>query len=109
MGDLIAVDDVFFDGSASILDRLALEDSRVYNYTHIRNQGKVAAQRTGISKAAADIVLIEDAVFSSRLIGSNKHCTLNSGPLVEPTSTRSPSPTTVAPMPKGRKSDGGMA
>lgn len=96
VGELIAVDDGSTDGSATILERLASDDSRVRHFTHTRNHGKGAALRTGISKASADIVLIQDAdleydpadyaallrpilsgkadaVFGSRFIGSHEH------------------------------------
>jgi hypothetical protein len=108
---------LFFNGSASIHDRLAWEDSRIYNSAHIWNQGKVAVQRTEVSKASADIVLIHDTIFNYRYIGPNKHRALNSGTpsatksgsLVEPAFMRSPIPAKGAPTLRERKSAGGMA
>ena len=96
VAELIAVDDHSTDGSIELLERLAKQEARIKVLRHERNQGKGAALRTGISKASADIVLIQDAdleydpadyaallkpilsgkadaVFGSRFIGSNEH------------------------------------
>jgi glycosyltransferase involved in cell wall biosynthesis len=96
VGELIAVDDGSKDGSASILERMAAEDTRVRPSFHKKNQGKGAALRTGIALASMPIVLIQDAdleydpedygallkpilsgkadaVFGSRFIGSHEH------------------------------------
>lgn len=59
--ELIMVDDCSKDGSWGELQRLAGTDPRVKVFHHDVNQGKGAALRTGISKATADIVLIQDA------------------------------------------------
>jgi glycosyltransferase involved in cell wall biosynthesis len=94
--EVIVVDDFSSDGSADIVAKLAASDPRIHLYRHGHNQGKGAALRTGISKASADIVLIQDAdleydpadyaallkpilsgkadaVFGSRFIGSHEH------------------------------------
>jgi glycosyltransferase involved in cell wall biosynthesis len=94
--EVIAVDDHSTDGSFELLERLATREARIKVLRHERNQGKGAALRTGISKASADIVLIQDAdleydpadyaallrpilsgkadaVFGSRFIGSHEH------------------------------------
>jgi glycosyltransferase involved in cell wall biosynthesis len=54
-----------------LLESLTKQEARIKVLSHERNQGKGAALRTGISKASADIILIQDTVFSSRFIGSN--------------------------------------
>ena len=94
--EVIVVDDFSSDGSADIVAKLAASDPRIHLYRHAQNMGKGAALRTGISKASADIVLIQDAdleydpadyaallkpifsgkadaVFGSRFIGSHEH------------------------------------
>lgn len=94
--ELICVNDCSSDGSGSVLDKLAASDPRIRVFHHEFNQGKGAALRTGISQAAAPIVLIQDAdleynpeeyprlirpilhghadvVFGSRFIGSEEH------------------------------------
>ncbi len=94
--ELICVNDCSEDGSGRILEGLAEKDLRIRVFHHEVNQGKGAALRTGISKASADIVLIQDAdreydpsdyprligpilsnradvVFGSRFIGSEAH------------------------------------
>jgi glycosyltransferase involved in cell wall biosynthesis len=96
VAEVIAVDDQSTDGSFEILERFASHEARVKVLRHGHNQGKGAALRTGISKASADIVLIQDAdleydpadyaallkpilsgkadaVFGSRFIGSHEH------------------------------------
>jgi glycosyltransferase involved in cell wall biosynthesis len=96
VAEVIAVDDHSTDGSFELLERLSKQEPRIKVLRHERNQGKGAALRTGISKASADIVLIQDAdleydpadyvallrpilsrkadaVFGSRFIGSHEH------------------------------------
>lgn len=58
---LIIVDDASRDGSGELLERLAKRDSRIVLCRHAVNQGKGAALRTGIAKAEAEIVIIQDA------------------------------------------------
>jgi glycosyltransferase involved in cell wall biosynthesis len=60
VAELIIVDDASTDGTWEALQRLA-PDSRVRTIRHAINKGKGAALRTGISHAAAEIVLIQDA------------------------------------------------
>ena len=90
------MDDFSSDGSTDIVAKMAVSDPRIHLYRHTQNMGKGAALRTGISKATADIVLIQDAdleydpedygallkpilsgkadaVFGSRFIGSHEH------------------------------------
>jgi glycosyltransferase involved in cell wall biosynthesis len=59
--ELLIVDDCSSDGSWDVLKRLADGEGRIKAYRHEVNQGKGAALRTGISKATAQIVLIQDA------------------------------------------------
>jgi glycosyltransferase involved in cell wall biosynthesis len=59
--ELLIVDDCSSDGSWEALQRLANGQNRVKIHRHEVNQGKGAALRTGISKAGASIVLIQDA------------------------------------------------
>jgi glycosyltransferase involved in cell wall biosynthesis len=58
--ELIIVDDASSDGTWTALQALQA-DARVRTFRHEFNQGKGAALRTGIAKATADIVIIQDA------------------------------------------------
>jgi glycosyltransferase involved in cell wall biosynthesis len=59
--ELIITDDCSKDGSWDVLQKIAASEPRVKVFHHEVNQGKGAALRTGISKAGAPIVLIQDA------------------------------------------------
>jgi glycosyltransferase involved in cell wall biosynthesis len=59
--ELIIVDDCSGDGSWEVLQKTAAADSRIKVFRHETNRGKGAALRSGISKAEAPIVLIQDA------------------------------------------------
>jgi len=59
--ELIVVDDCSSDGTSAILQRLAGMFPQIRLYRHERNQGKGAAVRTAIEKAAGDFALIQDA------------------------------------------------
>ena len=59
--ELIVVDDCSSDGSWEVLQKLAMGDPRISIFRHETNLGKGAALRTGIAKAVAPIVLIQDA------------------------------------------------
>ena len=59
--ELIIVDDCSQDGSWDVLQKIAATDSRIKILKHDVNRGKGAALRTGILKAEAPIVLIQDA------------------------------------------------
>jgi glycosyltransferase involved in cell wall biosynthesis len=95
VAELIIVDDASSDGTWNALQDLGL-DPRVKTFRHEFNQGKGAALRTGIAKATAELVLIQDAdleydpgeypiliqpilvnradvVFGSRFMGSGAH------------------------------------
>lgn len=61
VAQLVVVDDCSKDGTWSQLQQIALGDSRIELFRHERNQGKGAALRTGIARATADIVVIQDA------------------------------------------------
>lgn len=94
--ELICVNDCSSDDSGTVLDKLATDRPRMKVFHHEGNQGKGAAIRTGISKATASMVIIQDAdleynpreyprilkpileghadvVFGSRFIGSEEH------------------------------------
>jgi glycosyltransferase involved in cell wall biosynthesis len=57
--ELIIVDDASTDGTWDLLNTLS--DPRIHLFQHAHNQGKGAAIRTGLSKAKAPIVVIQDA------------------------------------------------
>ncbi len=59
--ELILVDDRSTDGTWDILERLAQTEPNIRLYRHQQNQGKGAAVRTAIGKAAGDFCLIQDA------------------------------------------------
>lgn len=63
VSELVIVDDCSTDGSGTVLDAAAQEDSRVKVFHHSVNQGKGAALRTGFSHVSGDIVVIQDADF----------------------------------------------
>ena len=96
VSELICVDDCSEDHTASILRKFDGYDARLKLLRHSSNLGKGAALRTGIAKATATIVIIQDAdleydpeeypiliapivegradvVFGSRFIGSQEH------------------------------------
>ena len=59
--ELVIVDDCSTDGTFHILQRLAEADARIKLHRHQVNQGKGAAVRTAIEKAAGDFCLVQDA------------------------------------------------
>ena len=94
--ELVIVDDCSTDGTWSVLQALAREQTRIKLFKHEFNRGKGAALRTGFAQATAPIVLIQDAdleydpeeyylllkpillgradvVFGSRFLGSGSH------------------------------------
>lgn len=96
VAELICVDDGSSDGSLPVLQKLAATEPRMRVASHDTNQGKGAALRTGIARATAPIVIIQDAdleydpreyprilgpilenradvVFGSRFTGSEAH------------------------------------
>lgn len=96
VAELIIVNDASTDGTYQEIERIKGADSRIRIFHHEGNQGKGAALRTGIARATADIVIIQDAdleydpkeyplllgpilrgkadaVFGSRFIGSQEH------------------------------------
>jgi glycosyltransferase involved in cell wall biosynthesis len=95
VAELIIVDDASTDGTWDVLQGLGL-DARMKTFRHEVNRGKGAALRTGISRATAELVVIQDAdleydpaeypvliqpillnradvVFGSRFLGSGSH------------------------------------
>ena len=96
VAELICVDDCSQDGTLAVLREIAAGDPRIKVHAHPVNMGKGAAVRTGISRAEAEFVIIQDAdleydpaeypkilrpildgradvVFGSRYIGSEAH------------------------------------
>lgn len=96
VAQIIIVNDASTDASHAAALRIADGDPRIVVMNHERNQGKGAAVRTGLQRADAPIVLIQDAdleyspaeygrlikpildgdadvVFGSRFIGSEAH------------------------------------
>jgi glycosyltransferase involved in cell wall biosynthesis len=94
--EVIVVDDASRDGTWEALQPLAKADGRIRLFQHKVNQGKGAALRTGFAKAAAPVVIVQDAdleydpadyetlarpiltgkadvVFGSRFTGSGAH------------------------------------
>jgi glycosyltransferase involved in cell wall biosynthesis len=94
--EVIVVDDASQDGTWEKLQPLARADARLRLFKHGVNRGKGAALRTGFAKAAAPIVVVQDAdleydpgdyetlawpilsgkadvVFGSRFTGSGAH------------------------------------
>jgi glycosyltransferase involved in cell wall biosynthesis len=59
--ELVIVDDCSRDNSWAVLQELGRGDRRIRLFRHEANQGKGAALRTGISKAEAKLVLIQDS------------------------------------------------
>ena len=58
--EIIIVDDASTDGTAAVIDRLAVEGA-VMVLRHPVNRGKGAAMATGFRQATGDIVLVQDA------------------------------------------------
>jgi glycosyltransferase involved in cell wall biosynthesis len=61
VAELVCVNDCSTDGTREVLEKIAAGDSRVRVFHHEKNQGKGAAVRTGISKATANLVIVQDA------------------------------------------------
>jgi glycosyltransferase involved in cell wall biosynthesis len=61
VSELIVIDDFSTDGTREVLQTLAEHDPKIRYFEHGENLGKGAALRTGISKATADFVIIQDA------------------------------------------------
>ncbi len=59
--ELVIVDDGSTDDSPRILDQAAAEDPALHVVHHSRNQGYGAALKTGIRRAASDVIVITDA------------------------------------------------
>jgi glycosyltransferase involved in cell wall biosynthesis len=59
--ELVIVDDCSTDGTSDILKRLAEKEPRIRLFRQPVNQGKGAAVRTAIEKAAGDFCLVQDA------------------------------------------------
>lgn len=59
-GELIIIDDGSTDNTARVLDNLSELDSRLRFYSHPGNRGIEASWRTGIGKAASDVVCLID-------------------------------------------------
>ncbi|HXR05756.1 MAG TPA: glycosyltransferase family 2 protein, partial [Candidatus Acidoferrum sp.] len=59
--EVIVVDDGSDDGTWGVLQPLAQADGRIRLFQHAANQGKGAALRTGLARATAPILIVQDA------------------------------------------------
>ena len=59
--ELVVVDDCSTDGTSEILEQWAAREPRIRLLRHTVNQGKGAALRAAIEKAAGDFCLVQDA------------------------------------------------
>jgi glycosyltransferase involved in cell wall biosynthesis len=59
--ELVIIDDRSTDGTWDILQRIAASEPRIRLFRHDVNQGKGAAVRSAIEKAAGDFCLVQDA------------------------------------------------
>ncbi|MGO8701745.1 MAG: glycosyltransferase family 2 protein [Limisphaerales bacterium] len=61
--ELIVVDDCSHDKTWEVLQGLGQSDPRLKLFRHEKNQGKGAAVRTGLGRASAPVVIVQDADF----------------------------------------------
>ncbi|HEY8240580.1 MAG TPA: glycosyltransferase family 2 protein, partial [Kiritimatiellia bacterium] len=59
--EVVIVDDASTDGTAEIVDRIAVTKAGVRVVRHAVNQGKGAATRTAIHHATGDVMVVQDA------------------------------------------------
>lgn len=59
--EIVVVNDGSQDQTPKILQEIGKKDYKIKVFTHLNNQGKGAALRTGFRKAAGDIIIIQDA------------------------------------------------
>ncbi len=60
-GEIVVVDDCSTDGTGTLADQLATENSRVKVVHHAVNAGKTAALKTGFARTTGQIVIVQDA------------------------------------------------
>lgn len=59
--EVVVVDDGSTDGTATIVERLALQEPRIRYYRLAKNQGKTAAIRRAIEEASGEVIIVQDA------------------------------------------------
>ena len=59
--EVVVVNDGSTDGTAAVLDRIGKSEPRVQCFNLERNQGKTAAIRFAVGKAAGDVLIVQDA------------------------------------------------
>jgi len=61
ISELVIVNDFSTDSTWTVMEELAMMNSKIKIISHIKNMGKGASVRTGIQVAKSDILIIQDA------------------------------------------------